>query len=51
MKKVYIVRPALYFAREFIRENSREIQGVILMISLWAMGFITGICVCLLKLK
>ena len=44
MKKIYVVRPALYFAREFVKKNKRDIQGFLLMMMIWVSGLITGMC-------
>lgn len=50
-KKVYVVRPAMYFVKKYLQENSRDIQGAVLMIVIWAAGFITGGALMFLKLK
>lgn len=44
MKKMYVVRPALYFIKKYVQEHSRDIQGFVLMMAIWMMGLITGFC-------
>ena len=44
MKKVYVVRPAMAFIRDYIQDNSKAVQGGVLMALIWIMGFITGAC-------
>ena len=48
--KTYFFRSILYYIAEFIKENKRDILGVLLMLLIWGMGAVTGAIWCFLRL-